>query len=172
MSRESMRCLWIIILALAISCSSESESTPDTAGPNDALTTSPDAGDAEDAGAGDSTPIPADVPTFKCGDTRCETQQVCIINSDCSPNCAPAPEGTPEGTCPEGYLDNCFEPGFCREICGSPNLYSCQDIPAQCGSELTCACFPDDICERDGGVFPSCGTVEDGDTILCPTISN
>jgi len=123
-----------------------------------------------------------------CTDGGCELEPV-----DCSPGlvvCDMEPPRCPEGTLPEVTPDGDCWTGACvpEDACdGVPScdacdegeacvqvvtmlgsLYSCQDLPDDCGGVPTCACLPPDTC------MAPYDTCEDGDagdgmiTCSCP----
>jgi hypothetical protein len=109
------------------------------------------------SGAGGSDPS-------GCGNQTCTANQVCIrpCCGGTAPRCTPRPQDG--GACPPGTDPVNFCPGSsgagCQDSPCTPRAPFCTDVPAACGSNLTCPCLGN-VCAPG-----ACGVI-DGRTVIC-----
>jgi hypothetical protein len=114
------------------------------------------------ANTGGSTTLPA------CGAQFCASDQICV-HPGCGGGVPPACSALNDaGACPSGwtYSSSCYNlptagPGCLPPPCVPPPAF-CFNIPAGCGSPITCSCLPGNICAGGG-----CGLIENGTDVVC-----
>jgi hypothetical protein len=107
--------------------------------------------------------------TAVCDAQPCASNQLCV-HPGCGSGVPPACSALNDaGACPSGwtYSSSCYNlpaagPGCLPPACVPPPAF-CVDIPAGCGSPITCSCLPPNICTGDGG----CGLIENGTDVVC-----
>jgi hypothetical protein len=103
--------------------------TPQDLAPDSAVDAAASADARSDRAAADSG--------FACGTATCASNQVCVLECNCSPvpTCTERPDGAscPGGPCPG-------DPSRCGSYCPAPQP-RCQELPAACNGVATAACL-------------------------------